>query len=205
MLELRRGRRLEMWRTIMTELQPPVARHVWRTRINDGHNPRGGKTSASLIKGSVDNIWISCVLKDGPRMSVQSSFVMRVGILSTGRLMELWSFVNLRLVTSYGAVVKWSERVTWRYLWCCYKGRNNRLRWTVSPDSGDLIRSAPNLGVVIKLKTPWPSARTRTIPSYRRLSAKLVTIFTDWGCRVVSATDPRPLIRFSWPEPLLFH
>jgi hypothetical protein len=32
--------------------------------------------------------------------------------------------------------------------------------------------------------------RNRTIPSDRRLSAKLVPTFADRGCRVVSATDP---------------
>jgi hypothetical protein len=32
--------------------------------------------------------------------------------------------------------------------------------------------------------------RNRTIPSDRRLSAKLVPTFADIGCRVVSATDP---------------
>jgi hypothetical protein len=42
-------------------------------------------------------------------------------------------------------------------------------------------------------------------PSDRRLSAKLVSTFADRWCRVISATDPRSLIRFSWPEPLLFH
>jgi hypothetical protein len=32
--------------------------------------------------------------------------------------------------------------------------------------------------------------RGRNIPSYRRLSAKLVSTFVDRGCYVVSATDP---------------
>jgi hypothetical protein len=32
--------------------------------------------------------------------------------------------------------------------------------------------------------------RERTIPTYRRLAAKLVPTFVDKGCRVVSATDP---------------
>jgi hypothetical protein len=39
-------------------------------------------------------------------------------------------------------------------------------------------------------KTPWPLARKRTIPTDRRLSAKLVSTFADGGYRVVSATDP---------------
>jgi hypothetical protein len=38
--------------------------------------------------------------------------------------------------------------------------------------------------------TLWPLVRKRTIPSDRRLSAKLVPTFADRGCRVVSATDP---------------
>jgi hypothetical protein len=59
---------------------------------------------------------------------------------------------------------------------------------------------------VFTFKSPWSLVRNRTIPtSDRRLSAKLVPTFADRGCRVVSATDPRPLFRFSWPEPLLFH
>jgi hypothetical protein len=32
--------------------------------------------------------------------------------------------------------------------------------------------------------------RKKTIPSDRRMSAKLVSTFADRGCRVVSATDP---------------
>jgi hypothetical protein len=32
--------------------------------------------------------------------------------------------------------------------------------------------------------------RKRTLPSHRRLSAKLVPTFANRGCRVVSATDP---------------
>jgi hypothetical protein len=40
-------------------------------------------------------------------------------------------------------------------------------------------------------KTPlWPeSARELYRPSYRRLSAKLVSTFADRGCHVVSVTD----------------
>jgi hypothetical protein len=38
-------------------------------------------------------------------------------------------------------------------------------------------------------KTPWLLVRTRTIPSDRRFSAKLVSTFADRGCRVVSATN----------------
>jgi hypothetical protein len=69
-----RCRRFEMWRTVMTVLQPPVARYVRKAHNNDRQSPRRGKTNASLIKGSVDNIWISCVPKDGPRMPVTKQF-----------------------------------------------------------------------------------------------------------------------------------
>jgi hypothetical protein len=60
----------------------------------------------------------------------------------------------------------------------------------------------------IKLKTKLrglQSASELYRPSDRHLSAKLVPTFADRGSRVVSATDPPALIRFSWPEPLLFH
>lgn len=119
---LGRGRRFEMWRTVMTELQPPVARYVRRTHNNDRHSPRRGKTNASLIKGSVDNIWNSCVLKDDPRMPVTKQFCNESCDIVTGRLMELWSLVKLRfsdlllggckiaptchLAVLYGAVIK---------------------------------------------------------------------------------------------------
>jgi hypothetical protein len=40
-------------------------------------------------------------------------------------------------------------------------------------------------------KNPWPESGSKLYrSSYRRLSAKLVPIFADRGCRVVSATDP---------------
>jgi hypothetical protein len=41
-----------------------------------------------------------------------------------------------------------------------------------------------------KKKPPWLLVGKETIPSDRRLSAKLVPTFADRGCRVVSATDP---------------
>jgi hypothetical protein len=45
--------------------------------------------------------------------------------------------------------------------------------------------------VYIKTKTTWPeSASELHRPSDRRLSAKLVPIFADRGCHVVSVTDP---------------
>lgn len=91
----------------MTELQPPVARYVRRTHIGDRHSPLRGKTNASLIKGSVDNIWISCVLKDGPRMSVTKRFCNESWDIVAGRLMELRSFVKLRFGDLLWGVVKW--------------------------------------------------------------------------------------------------
>jgi hypothetical protein len=40
-------------------------------------------------------------------------------------------------------------------------------------------------------KTPWPeSVRELYRPSYRRLSAKLLSTFQDRGCHVVSVMDP---------------
>jgi hypothetical protein len=40
------------------------------------------------------------------------------------------------------------------------------------------------------LKTPWPESASELYqPSDRRLSAKLVSTFTDRGCHVVSVTD----------------
>jgi hypothetical protein len=49
------------------------------------------------------------------------------------------------------------------------------------------------VGGCILVKTKLNSValvRERTVPSDRRLSAKLVPTFTERGCRVVSATDP---------------
>jgi hypothetical protein len=148
-----RGRRLEieMRCTIPYTLLLLVICVLWRIDISAGHSLGRGNTNASLIKGSVLNIWISCVLKDGPRISSsQSSFVMRVRTLTQGRLMELGFFLKLRFsgLLWGGGVVKWCARVTWGYLWCCFKGRNSRLWWTISPNNGDVIMSAPNLIVV---------------------------------------------------------
>jgi hypothetical protein len=44
--------------------------------------------------------------------------------------------------------------------------------------------------IFLQKKIPRPLVRKRTIPSDRRLSAKLVPTFADRGCRVVSGTDP---------------
>jgi hypothetical protein len=47
--------------------------------------------------------------------------------------------------------------------------------------------------------------RARTIPTERRQSAKLVPMFADRGCHMVSATDPcSRILAFSRPEALVF-
>jgi hypothetical protein len=45
-------------------------------------------------------------------------------------------------------------------------------------------------------KTLWPESKSEVyLPSDRRFLVKLVPVFADTGCRVVSATDPHGV----WP------
>jgi hypothetical protein len=56
----------------------------------------------------------------------------------------------------------------------------------------------------LRLRTPWPeSASELHRPSDRPLSAKLVPTFADWGCHVVSVTDPYGRI-LSFSRPVLW-
>jgi hypothetical protein len=68
-------------------------------------------------------------------------------------------------------------------------------------------RVITGLPVCTAVKTPWPLVRNRTIPTERpplvgEVSANFCGYRVSHGQRNGS---PRPLIRFSWPEPLLFH
>jgi hypothetical protein len=47
----------------------------------------------------------------------------------------------------------------------------------------------------MKKKPPWPESASELYrPSDRRLLEKLVPVFADRGCRVVSVTDPESRI-----------
>jgi hypothetical protein len=55
----------------------------------------------------------------------------------------------------------------------------------------------------LRKQTPWPESESELYrPNNRRLSAKLVPIFADSGCHVVSQRDEslRPYSRVSRPE-----
>jgi hypothetical protein len=55
-------------------------------------------------------------------------------------------------------------------------------------------------------QTLWPQSTSQLYrQSDRRLSTKLLPTFADWGCRVVSATDPYDcILEFFGQEPLIF-
>jgi hypothetical protein len=68
--------------------------------------------------------------------------------------------------------------------------------WYSLYDKGNITAVGTYAVLLVDLKqkkeqTLWPQSASKLYrPSYRRLSAKLLPIFADRGCRVVSMTDP---------------
>jgi hypothetical protein len=126
----------------------------------------GGEAVNRLCKTAADSCGIQC-----------TGFCWRVPLLLTYSALRALNYGSVLCVPCMIAVR--IRRGVWGRGWaqkCVYR--------FMSKDLGSLFSDGP-------IKNSVVLVRERTVPSDRRLSVKLVPIFGDRRCRVVSATDPQ--------------